>query len=591
MPNQVCNARAETPLIGYLNAQNPTMKFLSSQISYFLSEKDARQNIRALLKYLLFLLAIIAVYSVIFHLIMLYVEGRYHSWITGIYWTLTVMTTLGFGDITFTSDLGRAFSILVLLSGILLLLILLPFMFIRLFYAPWLEAQVRLKAPRELPEDSAGHVIICTYDPITPGLVDRLRLHGIPYCVIEPDYNVAARMHGEGISVVAGEIDSRATYQKLRASRARLVFANSSDTVNTNIVLTVREVAPEVPIIARVEDEDSIDILELSGCNHVLPLHQKLGARLASRINAGHAQSHVIGNIRDLLVADFAVHNTPLVGRKLGDIALEKAAGIKIVAVWEKGTLLPARADTLLTKDSVAVVIGTAQQMLELDTFLVIYDTNYNPALVIGGGKVGRATALALKQQGIPVNLLERNEALRDRLEECADRVFIGDAADRQVLMHAGLEKSPSVVLTTNDDAMNIYLAVYCRRLNPELRIVSRITHERNTEAIYRAGADFAISYASLGAEDAFAHLHSRQLLIIGEGFELFSVSVPSSLYGQTLGATQIGARTGLNVVAVQQDGRMLTNPPQSTRLTPESELVMLGSINCRQAFTRVFSG
>jgi lipoprotein signal peptidase len=101
------------------------MKFLSSQISYFLSEKDARQNIRALIKYLAFLLAVIAIYSVIFHLIMLYAEGRYH-WITGIYWTLTVMTTLGFGDITFTSDLGRAFSILVLLSGILLLLILLP---------------------------------------------------------------------------------------------------------------------------------------------------------------------------------------------------------------------------------------------------------------------------------------------------------------------------------------------------------------------------------------------------------------------------------------------------------------------------------
>ena len=567
------------------------MKFISSQISYFLSEKDARQNIRALVKYLVFLLAVIALYSVIFHLIMLYVEGRYHSWITGIYWTLTVMTTLGFGDITFTSDLGRFFSIIVLLSGILLLLILLPFMFIRLFYAPWLEAQVRLKAPREIAENISGHVIICTYDTITPGLIEQLRLHGIPYCVIEPDYTVAARMHGDGISVVAGEIDSRATYQKLRASRARLVFANSSDTVNTNIILTVREIAPEVPIIGRVENEDSIDILELSGCNHVLPLHQKLGARLASRVNAGHAQSHVIGNIRDFLVADFAVHNTPLIGRRLGDIGLEKAAGIKIIAVWEQGSLLPARPDTLLTKDSVAVVVGTAQQMLELDTFLVIYDTNYNPALVIGGGKVGRATALALKEQGIPVNLLERNEALRDGLQDCADNVFIGDAADRKVLMHAGLESSPSVVLTTNDDAMNIYLAVYCRRLNPELRIISRITHERNTEAIYRAGADFAISYASLGVEDVFAHLHSRELLIVGEGFELFSVSVPSSLAGRTLGESQIAARTGLSVVGIQQNGRMLTNPAESTRLTPDSELVMLGSINCRQAFTKAFSG
>ena len=60
-------------------------------------------------------------------------------------------------------------------------------------------------------------------------------------------------------------------------------------------------------IVANVEEEDSIDILELSGCTHVVPLHQRLGERLAARVNAGHAQTHVIGNIRDLRVADFAL--------------------------------------------------------------------------------------------------------------------------------------------------------------------------------------------------------------------------------------------------------------------------------------------
>jgi Trk K+ transport system NAD-binding subunit len=566
------------------------MKFIISQISYFLTEKDARQNIRALLKYVAFLATVIAVYSVIFHLIMLHAEGRYHSWITGIYWTLTVMTTLGFGDITFTSDIGRLFSIIVLLSGIVLLLILLPFMFIRLFYAPWLEAQVRLKAPREAPEDVSGHVIICSHDTIAPGLIERLRLHGIPYFVIEPDYTAAARMHGDGLSVIAGEIDSSATYRNLRVSQARLVFANSSDTVNTNITLTVREVAPNVPIIGRVEDEDSIDILQLSGCNYVLPLHQRLGARLASRVNAGHAQTHVIGRIRHLLVADFAVHKTPLVGRKIGETGLEKAAGVSIIAVWEHGRLLPAGPDTLLTNESVPVVVGTEAQLLELDLILVIYDTNYSPALVIGGGKVGRATARALKEKGVPVNLVERNEGLRSRIGDCAGKVLFGDAADRRVLMEAGLEQAPSVVLTTNDDAMNIYLAVYCRRLNPELRIVSRITHEKNVEAIYRAGADFAISYASLGVEEVFAHLHSRELLILGEGFELFCVLLPKSLAGLTLGESAISARTGLNVIGIQQNGRMITNPSESTRLTKESELVVLGSTSGRQAFLQEFS-
>jgi len=149
------------------------MKFVISQISYFFTEKDARQNIGTLAKYVAFLATVIALYSVLFHLIMLHAEGRYHSWITGIYWTLTVMTTLGFGDITFTSDVGRFFSIIVLLSGIVLLLILLPFMFIRLFYAPWLEAQIRLKAPRETPEDVSGHVILCNYDTIAPGVGEK----------------------------------------------------------------------------------------------------------------------------------------------------------------------------------------------------------------------------------------------------------------------------------------------------------------------------------------------------------------------------------------------------------------------------------
>jgi Trk K+ transport system NAD-binding subunit len=567
------------------------VKFLTSQISYFLTERAARQNIRALLKYVAFTATVIAVYSVVFHLIMLHAEGRYHSWITGIYWTLTVMTTLGFGDITFTSDIGRLFSIIVLLSGIVLLLILLPFMFIRLFYAPWLEAQIRLTAPRELAENISGHVVICGYDTIAPGLIERLRLQGIPYCVIEPDYAAAARMHGDGLSVITGEIDSRATYQKLRVAQARLVFANSSDTVNTNIILTVREAAPKVPIIGLVENEDSIDILQLSGCDYVLALHQKLGARLAGRVNAGHAQCHVIGNIRDLLVADFTVHNTPFVGRTISDSGLEKAAGIKIIAVWEHGRLTAAHPETPLTKESVAVVVGTAEQLLELDTLLVIYNTNYSPALVIGGGKVGCATARALKGAGIPVNLLERDPSLRDHLTDVTDKVFIGDAADRETLMNAGLEKAPTVVLTTNDDATNIYLAVYCRRLNPELRIVSRITHEKNIEAIYRAGADFAISYASLGVEDVFAHLHSRELLILGEGFELLSVVLPRSLAGKTLGESAIETRTGLTIIAIQQNGRMITNPAASTPLTKDTELVMLGSTQSRQTFAQTFSG
>src|SRR5690606_29055762 len=109
------------------------MKLVSSQLSFYLSDRAVRRNVRALLRYVAVLFIVMIVFAVLFHVIMVYVEGQEHSWITGLYWTLTVMSTLGFGDITFTSDLGRIFSIVVLLTGIVMLLIVLPFAFIRYF--------------------------------------------------------------------------------------------------------------------------------------------------------------------------------------------------------------------------------------------------------------------------------------------------------------------------------------------------------------------------------------------------------------------------------------------------------------------------
>jgi hypothetical protein len=109
------------------------MKFLPSQLAYLTTDREARGNLRALAKYLAFLAGLITIYAVLFHVIKLAVEQEQHSWITGFYWTLVVMTTLGFGDITFTSDIGRLFSMVVLLSGVVFLLVMLPFLFIRLF--------------------------------------------------------------------------------------------------------------------------------------------------------------------------------------------------------------------------------------------------------------------------------------------------------------------------------------------------------------------------------------------------------------------------------------------------------------------------
>lgn len=555
------------------------MKFLVSQVSYFLSQRGSRQNIGALIKYVTFLVAVIALFTVLFHVIMLYVEGREHSWVSGLYWTLVVMTTLGFGDITFESDLGRVFSIIVLLAGVILLLIMLPFTFIRFFYAPWIEAQIHSRSPKEVPPDTAGHVIICHYDTIAPNLIKRLKQLEIPYFVIESDISRAAELLQDDVSVIHGNVESVSTYRKMLVNKARLVFANESDTLNTNIILTIRELAPDVPIAAIAEYEDSVDILELSGATHVLPLKKILGEKLANRINVANERANVVGEFDGWFVAEFTVDDTPYSGMSLSETNFRENTGVNIIGIWQRGHLLPAKPETRLTDTSVVVAVGTSDQIDALNQTLDPEDrTQIEPVLIIGGGKVGRSAGEALRAKNVPVYMVDAKKELVDVIGDIPDRLTIGDAADRHVLERAGLNECSVVILSTNKDDVNIYLSIYCRRLDPDIRIVSRTTFSRNLEAMHRAGADFALSYAPIGTEMILSILQGRGSVIVGEDVEFLTLRLPSKLAGMTLANSNIGNQCGLIVLAIEENGDAVVNPGPDHVLKANSKLKVLGT-------------
>ncbi len=323
------------------------MKFLPAQLAAYLQMGTPRRNLRALRGYLLVMLAMITVYSVAFHWLMA-AEGQKHSWITGFYWTLTVMSTLGFGDITFQSDAGRLFSMLVMVSGVVFLLIVLPFAFIQLFFAPWLEARQAARTPRRVPNDAAGHVILTHYDPIAMSLAQRLEYHGRQYWVIEPDVKTAMDLHDAGVRVVVGDRDMVETFQAMRADRAALIVATGDDYVNTNTVFTAREVAAEVPLVSIVRSADSVDILELAGSSHVLHVPEMLGRALARRTLGGDVRASTIGRFGALMIAEAPVTGTPLTGHRLADSQLREATGLTVVGVWDRGRFEPPTPDTVL---------------------------------------------------------------------------------------------------------------------------------------------------------------------------------------------------------------------------------------------------
>ena len=560
------------------------MKALAAQATHFLRKETSRKNLKTLVRLLLALAAIVLVYSVVFHVLMLR-EGREFSWFTGVYWTLTVMSTLGFGDITFQSDLGRVFSMFVLLTGTVYMLILLPFSFIRFFYAPWMEAQSESRAVRRVPKETSGHVLLTHHDAVSSTLIQKLTRYHYPYFLLAPTLSEALRLHDAGLKVVMGDLDNPEVYQNLQVQRAAMVATTASDAVNTHVAFTVRDLAPEVPIIATADDPASVDILELAGCSFVLEIPESLGQSLARRVTGSDARAHVVARFGQVLIAEATATGTTLVGKTLEEIGLLRELGLTVVGVWERGKFTTARPQTTVGANTVLVLAGSQEQLEGFDERHRVHRSSEAPTVIIGGGRVGSAAARALSERGLHYRIVEQNPELIREPE-----VFVlGSAAELSVLKKAGIDEAPAVIITTHDDDMNVYLTIYCRRLRPDIQIISRVALERNISSLHRAGADFVMSYASMGANAVFNFLERGNTMMVAEGLELFRVKMPASLAGKTIADSGIRRRTGCTIIALDSDGTTKINPEPTRPLPAGAEMILIGSAEDESRFLAKF--
>ncbi|HPG70778.1 MAG TPA: NAD-binding protein [Syntrophales bacterium] len=563
------------------------MKYNPAVISYFFQKESTKRNVRQLYKYLLTLSVLVAVYSVLFHFIM-EAEGRDHSWITGVYWTLTVMSTLGFGDITFQSDLGKAFSIVVLLSGMIFLLSLLPFMFIKFFYAPWVEAESRKRAPRELPQGTRGHVILTGYDPVTMALIQKLEARRIDYVLIESDFKRALDLYDMGVKVAVGDADDPETYRRLRVDQAALVAATNRDEINTNIAFTVRELSESVPILTTADSPYSEDILRMAGSTKVLLLYEILGRSLAAWTVGGDCRANIISRFDHLIIAEFAAMGTPLVGKTLAESRLRESFGINVVGIWDRGRFSVPHADTRIERTTVLVLAGSEENLAAYDevySFYHLCKLTLDPILIVGSGRVGDTIARRFKERESPYLVIEKNpKRLHDE-----KHYVVGDAADIRTLQRAWIEKAPAALVTTHDDATNIYLTKYLRSLRPDMQILSRANVERNVSTLHRAGADFVMSLATLGADAIYNYLINEDTSMLAEGLNIFRLKAPESLVGKNLARSKIREVTDCSVVAIRDGDAMAIIPDPQTLIRKDSELILIGTDEGEKKFLQAF--
>ena len=539
-----------------------------------------RRNLRLLGWLGLAFLGLLAAFSVTFHWLMAR-EGQEHSWVTSVYWTFVTMSTLGFGDITFTSDAGRLFTIVVLLSGTIMLLVLLPFTFIQFFFMPWVAAQEAALVPRSLPPKTHGHVLLTRVGVVEEALVKLLAAAGIEAYVIVGDLAEAAPLLDADYRVLVGPLDDPETYRAARVERAALVATTGSDTANTNVTFTVRETGATLPIVATASADASVEILEMAGCTRVLRLGQMLGEALARRVLGRDGRTRIVGEFDDLLIAEAGVAGTNLVGRTLAEARLRAESGLSAVGAWQRGVFEPARPEMRLEAGSVLVLAGSREQLARYDEDHVVAGAAAGLTLIIGSGRVGRAVAEALQAEGLDCRVIDKDAT---RLRDPA-RSVVGDAANHEVLERAGIAACSSVVITTHDDDVNVYLTLYCRRLRPDVQILARSTRERNVSTLHRAGADFVMSYATTGATAISNLLKRVDILLVAEGLHVFRLDTPPSLVGRCLAETDIRRSTGCTVIAIGLDDHFDPNPDPLRRLEAGSELVLIGDAESESKF------
>ncbi|MEM1203921.1 MAG: NAD-binding protein [Acidobacteriota bacterium] len=560
------------------------MKTLVAQLTSVVHSRRGGHNMRSLVRFFVVLAAMVTVYSVLFHVLMLR-EGQEHTWLTGFYWTLTVMSTLGFGDITFHTDLGRLFSIIVLMSGTIFLLVLLPFTFIEFFYLPWIKAQASARAPRQLAEGTRGHVLLTYFDALTEALIQRLEQYNYRYTLLVPELEEALRLHDLGVNVMVGHLDDPDAWARARAPEASLVVTTASDVTNTNVVFTLRGLSKRLPILASAQSDASVDILELVGSDVVLRLEEMIGQSFARRIVGGDAMAHVIGEFGDLQIAEAGARGTPIVGKQLVESRLREQFGVTVVGVWERGQFEPARAETVIHDNTILLLAGSKESLFKYDEFFCIYNVSVAPVVILGGGRVGRATSAALTQREVDHRVVELvPERVRD-----PERYVVGDASDLAVLERAGIRETSTVIITPRDDELNVYLTIFCRQLRPKIQIMSRATQDRTVAALHRAGADGVLSYTSMGVNSVMNQLQHNKILMVAEGLYLFELPLPGELRGATIADCAVRERTGCSVVAVRRGEQIevVSNPGEILRA--DNAIVLIGTAESQQRFLKSF--
>lgn len=213
-----------------------------------------------------------------------------------------------------------------------------------------------------------------------------------------------------------------------------------------------------------------------------------------------------------------------------------------------------------------------------------------NHYIICGYGQMGQVIVQELLKHGVPVVVIENDEAALLRLMEKEIHHLAGDAADEDNLVAAGVLRAKGLVTVVSKDTENVFIVLTARDLNKDLIIFARASTPGTDKRLLKAGADRVVAPYTIGAIK-IAHNILRptltdflELALSGEGMELSmeEICIPESskLVDMALMDSGIRSRYDLIIIAIKRsDGAMVFNPAPQHSLRAGDILIAVGSM------------
>jgi monovalent cation:H+ antiporter-2, CPA2 family len=233
--------------------------------------------------------------------------------------------------------------------------------------------------------------------------------------------------------------------------------------------------------------------------------------------------------------------------------------------------------------------------------------------IVVGYGLNGQNLARVLKEVSIPYRVLEMDPDLVRSAKAAGEPILFGDGTRPEILRQAGIETARVLVVAISDPAATARLVAQARRLRSELYMIVRTRYVAEIDRLYRLGANQVIPEEFETSVEIFARvlqeyhiprnvislqvdlirrehygtlrglrLQGKQLdqlsqFLAGTTADIFSIVDGSPAIGKSLDEINLGARSGVSVVAVVRDGKSYPNVGSDFKLAAGDMLVLLG--------------